>query len=91
MMQDRTQNDRLPLTQEFLSFMLGVQRTTVTGAARALQKARVIQYSRGQIQILDRGGLEAGSCECYQSVCEKYVQLLGGRVAGDLQAVASLG
>ncbi len=91
MTQDRTRTDRLPLTQEFLSFMLGVQRTTVTGAARALQKAGVIQYSRGQIEVRDRVGLEAGACECYQAVCEKYANLLGQRDVDGLQAVAGHG
>jgi CRP-like cAMP-binding protein len=79
MTQDRTRSDRLPLTQEFLGFMLGVQRTTVTGAARALQAAGLIRYSRGQIDILNRRGLEAGACECYASVQEKHAQLLGAR------------
>ena len=68
MTQDRTRSDRLPLTQEFLGFMLGVQRTTVTGVARTLQAAGLIRYSRGQIEILDRDGLKAGACECYASV-----------------------
>lgn len=77
MTQDRTRSDRLPLTQEFLGFMLGVQRTTVTGVARALQAAGLIRYSRGQIEILDRNGLKAGACECYSSVLEKHAQLLG--------------
>ena len=88
MTQDRTLNDRLPLTQEFLSFMLGVQRTTVTGVARTLQQAGLIQYSRGQIKILDRDGLKAGACECYQAVCEKYAHLLCGRPSNDIEAVA---
>jgi CRP-like cAMP-binding protein len=86
MTQDRTQSDRLPLTQEFLSFMLGVQRTTVTGVARSLQTAGVIRYSRGQIEILDRAGLEAAACECYQAVREKYAHLLGGRPQDDIEA-----
>jgi CRP-like cAMP-binding protein len=51
MTQDRTRADRLPLTQEFLGFMLGVQRTTVTGAARGLQAGGLIRYSRGTIEI----------------------------------------
>lgn len=79
MTQDRTRGDSLPLTQEFLAFMLGVQRTTVTGAARALQAAGYIRYSRGKIEIVDRGGLEAGACECYASVLEKHAQLVGVR------------
>jgi CRP-like cAMP-binding protein len=79
MTQDRTRCDRLPLTQEFLGFMLGVQRSTVSGAAAALQAAGLIRYSRGQIEILDRGGLKAGACECYASVLDKHAQLLGAR------------
>ncbi|HEX4199213.1 MAG TPA: Crp/Fnr family transcriptional regulator [Caulobacteraceae bacterium] len=78
MTQDRTHSEGLPLTQEFLGFMLGVQRTTVTAAATALQRARLIRYSRGRIEILDRAGLEAEACECYQVVREKYARLLGG-------------
>lgn len=79
MTQDRTRSDRLPLTQEFLGFMLGVQRTTVTGVARTLQAAGAIRYSRGLIEILDRDRLKAGACECYASVLEKHAQLLGAR------------
>lgn len=63
-------NDRLgaaefPLTQEFLSNMLGVRREGVSKAAGALQAARLIRYNRGIITVLDRRGLEAKSCECY--------------------------
>ena len=75
MSQDRTANGILPLTQEFLGFMLGVQRTSVTIAARALQAAGLIRYSRGQINILDRAGLEEGACECYAAVQLKQEQL----------------
>ncbi|MDB5465668.1 MAG: transcriptional regulator, Crp/Fnr family [Phenylobacterium sp.] len=77
MSQDRTKDGKLPLTQEFLGFMLGVSRTTVTVAARALQSAGLIDYVRGQIAVLDRDGLEEGSCECYAAVREKQAQLLG--------------
>jgi CRP-like cAMP-binding protein len=79
MTQDRRRSDRLPLTQEFLGFMLGVQRTTVTGVARGLQAAGTIRYSRGQIEILDRASLQRGACECYGSVLEKHAQLVGAR------------
>ena len=62
---DRNDSDRLPLTQEFLSQMLGVRRTTLTLIARELQAAGLIRYRRGLIDILDRRGLEAKACECY--------------------------
>ena len=63
-------NDRLgvvkfPLTQEFLSNMLGVRREGVSKAAGALQAAKLIHYSRGRITLLNRRGLEAKSCDCY--------------------------
>ena len=63
-------NDRLgakefPLTQEFLSSMLGVRREGVSKAASALQAAKLIHYSRGVITLLNRRGLEARSCQCY--------------------------
>lgn len=63
--QDRTGQDRLELTQEFLSAMLGVQRSTVSQVAAILKADGLIDYSRGVIMILDRRGLEAKSCECY--------------------------
>ena len=65
---DRTASERLPLTQEFLAQMLGVRRTTVTLLAQALQKKGYIKYSRGQISLLDRAGLEREACECYDVV-----------------------
>jgi CRP-like cAMP-binding protein len=58
----------IPLTQEFLGQMLGVRRTTVTLAARLLQRAGLIRYRRGLIQIVDRRALEETSCECYAVV-----------------------
>jgi CRP-like cAMP-binding protein len=62
---DRNDSNRLPLTQEFLSQMLGVRRTTLTLIARNLQTLGLIRYRRGNIEILDRSGLEAKACECY--------------------------
>lgn len=79
MTQDRTRSDRLLLTQEFLGFMLGVQRTTVTTAARRLRAGGSVRYSRGVIEILDRTALQRGACECYASVLDKHAQLLGVR------------
>src|SRR5262245_5092770 len=65
--QDRIQPEttRIDLTQEFLSQMLGIRRTTVTLVARALQTAGLIRCRRGRIEIIDRPGLEEAACECY--------------------------
>ena len=68
MTHDRLRSNEFQLTQEFLSHMLGVRREGVTNAARALQQGNLISYVRGQITILDRAGLEAGSCGCYEIV-----------------------
>jgi CRP-like cAMP-binding protein len=70
--QDRTESELIPLTQEFLSQMLGVRRTTVTLVARSLQQAGLIRYQRGQIMILDRNGLEETACECYHAVRRQF-------------------
>jgi CRP-like cAMP-binding protein len=65
MVHDRVEGDTLRLTQEFLGQMLGVQRTTVTLIARALQNAGLIKYRRGRIDVLNRDALEEAACECY--------------------------
>ena len=65
MTNDRLGVEQFPLTQEFLSNMLGVRREGVSKAAGALQAAKLIRYSRGIITLLDRRGLEVKSCECY--------------------------
>jgi CRP-like cAMP-binding protein len=68
MSHDRIGGSTLPLTQEFLSQMLGTRRASVTVAAGTLQKAGMIQYSRGSVGILDRAKLEEAACECYQLI-----------------------
>jgi CRP-like cAMP-binding protein len=65
---DRLGVAEFPLTQEFLSHMLGVRREGVSKAAGALQAAKLIRYSRGMITLLDRRGLEAKSCDCYSII-----------------------
>jgi CRP-like cAMP-binding protein len=77
MMNDRVDSGYFPHTQEFLSRMLGVARPIVTISAGALQKAGWIKYSRGNITILDRKGLESAACECYAKVTEEFARLLG--------------
>jgi CRP-like cAMP-binding protein len=78
MTRDRTNSDVLPLTHEFLGYMLGVRRESVSVAAEALQQSGLIEYRRGKITILDREGLVAASCECYTVVRASFDQLFGG-------------
>jgi len=74
---DRISIDTVALTQEFLADMLGVQRTTVTAVARSLQEKGVIRYRRGVVDIIDRAGLQALTCECYGVIRGNYERLLG--------------
>ena len=74
--QDRVESNALPLTQEFLSQMLGVQRTTVNLIARQLEKAGVILNRRGRIVVVDRQGLEEVACECYAVVRDQLAAAL---------------
>jgi CRP-like cAMP-binding protein len=76
---DRTNAESFPLTHEFLAQMLGVHRPTVTVAAGMLQKAGLIDYTRGSITIIDRKGLEAASCNCYRVIAAEYERLLNSK------------
>lgn len=71
MSQDRVGSDQVPLTQEFLAHMLGTRRSSVTVAASILQRAGLIDYTRGQLSIVDRKGLEEASCECYRALVQQ--------------------
>ncbi len=75
MCQDRMQSDRISMTHEFLAMMLGTRRSTVTVAAGMLHKAGLIEYSRGNVTILNRPGLEEVACECYSVIHDEYVRL----------------
>jgi len=66
--QDVTGSDQIVLTHEFLSHMLGVQRSSVSLCAHTLQESGLIQYSRGRITILNRKGIEESACECYSVI-----------------------
>lgn len=68
MTQDRVGRSTFPLTQEFISHMLGTRRASVSVAASMLQKRGLITYTRGQVSIKDRAGLERASCECYGEI-----------------------
>jgi CRP-like cAMP-binding protein len=73
---DRAGGDALPLTQEYLAEMLGVQRTTISAVARALQEQGLIRYRRGTIHILDRREIERRACECYEAVARHFRTVL---------------
>src|ERR1700738_1362343 len=73
---DRLASNELTMTQELIANMLGVRREGVTEAAGKLQGAGLISYQRGRITVLDRPGLEARSCECYQVVKTEFDRLL---------------
>ena len=76
MSHDRSDDETLTLTQEYLAATLGVCRSTVTLAASALRSAGLIHYRRGTIRVLDRLGLERASCECYRVIRSQYERLL---------------
>ena len=73
---DRLPSNELTMTQELIANMLGVRREGVTEAAGKLQRAGLIHYSRGKITVVDRPGLEARVCECYQVVKTEFDRLL---------------
>ena len=75
-MRDLAGNDDLTLTQDFLAQMLSVRRPSVSIVASPLQKAGLIKYSRGNIQVLDAKGLQKRACECYGTVKAHYQRLL---------------
>jgi CRP-like cAMP-binding protein len=79
MTEDRARGASMHLTQEFLSGMLGVRRVGVTEAAGKLQARRLIVYHRGEIVVVDRGGLESASCGCYADDKRLYRRALGLR------------
>jgi CRP-like cAMP-binding protein len=73
---DRLDSSELAMTQERIAHLLGVRREGVTEAAGKLQAARLIEYSRGRIRVLERSGLEHRVCECYAVVRAEYERLL---------------
>jgi Mn-dependent DtxR family transcriptional regulator len=74
---DLIKSDTLPLTQEFLSQMLGVQRSSITLVARRLQEAGLINYRRGRIHVIDVQALRESCCECYATINRHFKRLVG--------------
>jgi hypothetical protein len=72
---DRQDGDEMLITHERIAGMLGVRREGITDAALKLQRTGLIRYRRGRMQVIDRGGLEAHSCECYSVVQQAYERL----------------
>jgi CRP-like cAMP-binding protein len=76
---DLSDSKILPLTQETLAQMMGVRRNAISLVANALQRAGIIHYARGQIEIVDLPALETTSCDCYATVKTHYAALIGIR------------
>ena len=72
MTHDRVEGDSFHLSHEFLGAMLGVRRQSVSVVAGALQRAGLITYRQAVVQVLDRKGLEAASCECYGLIRKEF-------------------
>jgi CRP-like cAMP-binding protein len=76
MTQDRAHADSFGVTHEFLGFMLGVRRVSITTAAGALQQKRLIEYHRGKVTVLNRKGLETTACSCYAADRHTYAEVM---------------
>lgn len=74
MTHDRVEEDTFPMTHEFLADMLGVRRPSVSIAMSILSKAGYTRYRRGKVEVIDREGLEAASCECYQVLTQQFLK-----------------
>ena len=83
---ERSGNERLTLTQEFVSHMLGVQRTSIGMIANAMQAEGIIKYSRGRVEILDAERIRNGACECYFIVNNEQAEYISATHAAKYSA-----
>jgi CRP-like cAMP-binding protein len=72
MTEDRTGGRYMPLTQDYMAIMTGVQRTTISSVAAEMKAAGLIRYTRGNVEIVNRSGLEARACECYAAIRDDF-------------------
>lgn len=86
-MSERANNRHLALTQEFVAYMLGVQRTSVGMIATAMQTEGLIRYSRGRVEILDFERLRASACECYFVIAGEMAEFVRGKKSGEMSDV----
>jgi CRP-like cAMP-binding protein len=77
MVHNRVEGDTFPVRHEFMAYMLGVHRPSVSIAASMLRKAGLIDYDYGRLTVLDSKGLEAGSCECYEAMEREFERIFG--------------
>lgn len=77
----------IPLTQKYISLMLGVRRASITETAISLQKQNIIKYSRGKITILDRPQLETLTCKCYFRIKSEYERLLKTKFSENIKKI----
>lgn len=89
MVDDKFSVSPLPLTQEYLGMMLGVRRQQVSLAAKKLQRAGLINYRHGQIEVSDRKGLEQAACECYGTVAREFARLLQFKSTAPVAPIAA--
>jgi CRP-like cAMP-binding protein len=80
MVHNRAEGDTFPMRQEFLAYMLGVHRPSISIAASMLKNAGLIRYERGSLTVLDSKRLQAGSCECYGIIEAKFEKAMGERL-----------
>jgi CRP-like cAMP-binding protein len=89
MIHDRVAARDFPVTQEFLAYMLGTSRQTVSAVARKLQAKRLIQYGRGSVALVDRHGLERLACPCYGAIAARLAAVLPGSLTRRVGGIAT--